>query len=158
MPNEEYAKEFHRLYELSTGVKLDKSTSSSTLFPPKSLDKFVRATRFNSSETVTDNQQQKMIQLSQEESKQDAILTDISSSISMLQETALKIKDEAQLQDTMLTDVATKADKVDAKISSSNSRLVDVLKKVDSKSSMFCSYIVCIVILLGLVSTLYSIL
>ena len=54
----------------------------------------------------------------------------------------------------MLNDLDSKADKTQTKLDAVNDRMKDALTKINDKSSNFCVYIICIVMLLGLATGL----
>ncbi len=63
---------------------------------------------------------------------------------------------ELQLQDKMLNDLENKTDKTQAKLDATNERMKDALEKINDKASNLCIYIICIVLLLGIISVAFN--
>ena len=107
-------------------------------------------------EPLTEQHQVVLTEIHDEEKKQDAILTDMSNALDGLQHVAITIKDTLDVQNVILEDATAKTEKVTEHLENANDRMVNLHKKLNSKSGKLCTYIICIVILLGLLSVLYN--
>jgi t-SNARE complex subunit (syntaxin) len=56
----------------------------------------------------------------------------------------------------MLNDLDNKTEKTQTKMDKVNDRMKDALEKINDKSTNFCIYIICIVMLLGLATVVYK--
>ena len=107
-------------------------------------------------EDMTGEQMQKMAQLNAVTQEQDGVLDEISKGVDELKDLAEKMQDELVLQDKMLSDLDSKTDKTQGKLDKVNDRMKDALAKINDKSSNFCVYIICVVMLLGLATVVYK--
>jgi hypothetical protein len=107
-------------------------------------------------EEMSGEQVQKLEQINAVSREQDAVLDEISKGVDELKDLAEKMGDELSLQDKMLSDLDSKTDKTQGKLDKVNDRMKDALAKINDKSSNFCVYIICIVMLLGLATVAYK--
>lgn len=107
-------------------------------------------------EAMTDAQEAKMMQIHAETAVQDDLLDEMNVLLMGLNQKAKTMHDEVEIQNKIIDDVLDKADNTTDKLSVVNDRMKDTLKKVNSKSSLFCAYIVCLLIFLGLATVLYN--
>ena len=107
-------------------------------------------------ERMTSAQAQQMAMIHEQTAEQDDLLDQISASLEGLQKAAHAIHDEVQLQNELIDDTLVKVDETAAQLDGVNDRVKEALKKVNSKSSTFCMYIVCFLLLLGLLTVLYN--
>ena len=56
----------------------------------------------------------------------------------------------------MLNDLDNKTEKTQTKMDKVNDRMKDALEKINDKSTNFCIYIICVVMLLGLATVVYK--
>ena len=88
--------------------------------------------------------------------EQDDLLDGLSGALDGLMATTRGINDELDLQNAMLEELETKVDKTQSTLDGVNSRMDDALKIVNSKSSKFCSYVICLIVLLGVLTVGYN--
>lgn len=150
--------------ELATGHKPAESTSTYTKIEIDETSGELMsggkpvAARTTHREELTEDQKMAMAQIRREEGKQDELLDVIDEGVGNLKALALGIREEATLQNLMLDDLDKDVDKAQAHITRVNDRMKETLAAVNSKSDRFCSYAICIVILLGLLTVLYNML
>ncbi len=107
-------------------------------------------------EAMTGEQVQKLEQINKVAQEQDTILDEMSKGLDELKDLAEKMNDELVLQDKMVADLDKKTDKTQDKMDKVNDRMKDALAKINDKSSNFCVYIICLVLMLGLASVGYN--
>lgn len=74
-----------------------------------------------------------------------------------LHKTTLNIRDELQRQDVILDDLGEKTDKVKDSLDKATEKVEKILKISNDGSSKFCSYMICFVLLLGILTVLYNV-
>lgn len=150
--------------ELATGHKPAESTSTFTKIEIDETSGELMsggkpvAARATHREELSEDQKMAMATIRREEGKQDELLDVIDEGVGNLKALALGIREEATLQNLMLDDLDKDVDKAQAHITRVNDRMKETLAAVNSKSDRFCSYAICIVILLGLLTVLYNML
>lgn len=107
-------------------------------------------------ENLTGEQMQKLEQINAVSREQDQVLDEIGKGLDELKDLAEKMNDELVLQDKMLGDLDSKTDKTQNKMDAVNDRMKDALTKINDKSSNFCVYIICLVLMIGLASVAYN--
>lgn len=105
---------------------------------------------------MTGEQMQKLEEVRAQSKEQDMILDEMSKGLDELQELAEKMQDELQLQDKMLSDLDAKTEKTQGKVDKINDRMKDALAKMNDKASNTCVYLICVVLLLGIISVAYN--
>jgi len=108
-------------------------------------------------EAMTGQQQAQLTQVRAIMQEQDDMLDQISEALDGLKETSQAIGDELTAQTQMLADTEEHMDETQNKLDSVNDRLDQTLKVANSKSTAFCSYVICIFILLGIATVLYNV-
>jgi len=107
-------------------------------------------------EEMSGEQIQKLEQINKVSQEQDSILDEMSKGLDELKDLAEKMNDELVLQDKMVQDLDKKTDRTQDKMDKVNDRMKDALAKINDKSSNFCVYIICLVLILGLASVGYN--
>jgi hypothetical protein len=107
-------------------------------------------------ENLSGEQMQKLEQINAVSREQDQVLDEIGKGLDELKDLAEKMNDELVLQDKMLGDLDSKTDKTQTKMDAVNDRMKDALTKINDKSSNFCVYIICLVLMIGLASVAYN--
>eukprot|EP01138_Halocafeteria_seosinensis_P014145 gb/GECG01014443.1/.p1 GENE.gb/GECG01014443.1/~~gb/GECG01014443.1/.p1 ORF type:complete len:296 (+),score=65.72 gb/GECG01014443.1/:1-888(+) len=107
-------------------------------------------------EEMSQEQEMKLQGIQREQQEQDDLLDQISESLDQLKETTLDINDELDKQAVMLDEAEQKVDSAQDKMDKVNDRMNEALKIANSKSTQFCVYIICAVVLLGVLGVLFS--
>lgn len=107
---------------------------------------------------LTSEQKQAMAQITREEEKQDELLDQIGDGVDNLRVLAEGIREEAQLQNVMLDQLDGDVDKAQDHLDSVNAKMKETLDALNSKTDKFCSYVICLVILLGLLMVVFNML
>jgi len=109
-------------------------------------------------EVLTAEHHQAMAQITAVRAVQDALLEEIEKGVDELKDAADKIHDELQLQSKMIDDLDKHTDRAQSKMDAVNTRLTDVMRIANDRSSNFCVYAICIVILLAVGVIIYNML
>mmetsp|Transcript_18537 Transcript_18537/g.43691 ORF Transcript_18537/g.43691 Transcript_18537/m.43691 type:complete len:285 (-) Transcript_18537:41-895(-) len=105
---------------------------------------------------LTGEQKAAMAQIAREEEKQDELLDQIGEGVDNLKTLAEGMREEAQLQNVMLTDLEQDVDNTQEHLNRVNDKMSETLKALNSKTDKFCSYVICFVILLGLLMVIFN--
>ena len=147
--------EYYKVFEEITGAKhagdksLEQGGAGMSVLSKEALisGTFAGAGMKMDREALSGEHQQQMAQIRMEVQEQDEILEEISKGLDDLKDAADKIGDELQAQETMLADLERKTDKTQAKLDDVNEKSKEALAKLNDKSTNFCIYIICFVIL-----------
>ncbi len=88
--------------------------------------------------------------------QQDELLDEIMLKLGDLEQINQQIGDELELQTEMLADTEEQMDRAQSTLDKVNGRLDETLKVANAKSTTFCSYAICIFILLGIGVVLFN--
>jgi hypothetical protein len=108
-------------------------------------------------EQITSSQQEIIIEIDNETKIQDDILDIMSKNVENLDYLAKSINDTVQTQNEIIENTIAKTKNADTMVSNVGIKTKNLVKKINSKSSKICTYIICIAILLALVLFLYNI-
>jgi hypothetical protein len=87
---------------------------------------------------------------------QDDLLDEIMLKLGDLEQINQHIGDELELQTEMLSDTEEQMDRAQSTLDKVNGRLDETLKVANAKSTTFCSYAICIFIVLGIAVVLFN--
>lgn len=107
-------------------------------------------------EALTDQQQAQLTAINAQKDRQDAILDQMMAVLDDIKETTVGINDELDLQAEMLRETEAKVDTQQTALNKVNDRMNRTLEVMNSKSTQMCSYIICLVVLLGVLTVLYN--
>mmetsp|Transcript_17204 Transcript_17204/g.60456 ORF Transcript_17204/g.60456 Transcript_17204/m.60456 type:complete len:286 (-) Transcript_17204:1094-1951(-) len=105
---------------------------------------------------LTGEQKLALEQIRREEGKQDDLLDQIGEGVDNLRTLAVGMREEAELQNVMLSDLETDVDKAQDHLNKVNDRMKETLEALNSKTDKFCTYVICLIILLGLLMVIYN--
>lgn len=88
--------------------------------------------------------------------EQDELLDQIMLKLGDLEQINQQIGDELELQTEMLADTEEQMDRTQSTLDKVNGRLDETLKVANAKSTTFCSYAICVFILLGIGVVLFN--
>lgn len=108
-------------------------------------------------EAVTSQQQVVIDSIHAEQKVQDDILDQMDSVLVGLKHQAQAMHDEVERQNKAIDDVLDKAEDTADQLDVVNIRMKETLKKLNSKGTMFCAYITCFLILLGVLYALWRV-
>jgi hypothetical protein len=108
-------------------------------------------------EQLTEEHRQKMSLIERERGKQEDRLMEIESRVVEMKEIALSIQDELRYQQDLLDDVDKEIEKSQAKLDKANKSLDKARKIANDRTTQTCTYIICLIILLGLATLLFNI-
>jgi hypothetical protein len=110
----------------------------------------------NKQQAITSEQKQVMIEIDDETKFQYEILDKISAELEDLKQLSNTINDTVKAQNEMLDVVIDKTEHTNTSISNVSDKTKDLVKKINSKSTKLCAYIICSVILLALCLFIYN--
>lgn len=147
--------EYYKVFEEITGAKhagdksMEQGGAGMSVLTKEALisGTFAGAGMKMDREAMSAEHQQQMAQIHMEVQEQDEILDEISKGLDDLKDAADKIGDELQAQEKMLEDLERKTDKTQSKLDNVNEKSKEALAKLNDKSTNFCIYIICFVIL-----------
>lgn len=109
-------------------------------------------------EALTGEHMQKLAQIAQQTTEQDAILDEISKTLDELKEVATNITDMLQYHEKLIQDLDKKADQTQAKMDKVSARLQRASDQLNDKATNFCMYGICFLVLLGVAAVVYNML
>eukprot|EP01029_Cantina_marsupialis_P028360 TRINITY_DN776055_c0_g1_i1.p1 TRINITY_DN776055_c0_g1~~TRINITY_DN776055_c0_g1_i1.p1 ORF type:complete len:287 (-),score=86.68 TRINITY_DN776055_c0_g1_i1:108-968(-) len=101
-------------------------------------------------------QRQRMKEIDKDNQEIDGLLDMVDNQLDDITNIAQNMNTTVKKQNIMLDEINEKAEKTQAELANVNTRMKEVIKKATGGSDKFCMYIICLIILLGILTVLYN--